>query len=695
MEPQGITTDVLLEKYAKGNEQTEDEIFKRVAKGIAQAESDVYKEYEFLLDDVIVRKNVSNKDYWESKFYENMKAGAVGAGRIMSAAGTNVDATLINCFTQPVGDSITFDDKDGHISIYGALAESAETLRRGGGVGYDFSYIRPKGAKVGKVGAMASGPCSYMNIFNASCETIESAGCFTGDTLINTTDGLLRIKDIVESDKDYQAITHLGPKKITAKFNNGFKTIWKIVTKYGFSVKVTPNHKFAQFENGKIVTKELCEIIKTDNNSLLISVPLNEKLVPKQTEEEMFAYVIGAFHGNGSWIKNEKGLIKGITISNNVTKFNIVEDIAFKMAGLGFKGTLTKVPNENTITLDWYDSDFFRKLETYGVTKGDMSIPFFILEGSKEIRAAYLAGLFDADGYFSEGKSNIRLRLITYKLLQEVQTMLTSLGVMTKLFLERETINNWQTLYALNIYGKYAQDAFLRTVGMFTTQTLLNVASKDGVGYSHKWKDIKEFGISKSTFSRYWPGNELRNPNISMNAIINSGVTIPELVNTVSDTILYIKELPEEETYDLEVEDVHLLSGNGIYTSNSRRGAQLGALSITHPDIEEFITAKRTPGRWNNFNVSVFVTDEFMLAKDQDLELELTHKAEPGKSLVDQGAYKRSDGLWVYKRVKAKYLWDIIMKSTYDFAEPGILFADNINNDNNLRYCEYIRTTNP
>jgi ribonucleoside-diphosphate reductase alpha chain len=301
---QPITTDVLMEKYAKNSEKTADDIFKRVAMGVAKAEPNKHSE-RWVKNDlgVFVQKTIHDQDYWSEIFYQNMKRGAVGAGRIMSAAGTDVDATLVNCFTQPVGDSITGFDSEGHIGIYDALTESAETLRRGGGVGYDFSYIRPKNAKVGKVGAMASGPCSYMNIFNSSCETIESAG--------------------------------------------------------------------------------------------------------------------------------------------------------------------------------------------------------------------------------------------------------------------------------------------------------------------------------------------------------------------------------------------------------QRRGAQMGSLRINHPDIEEFIQAKRTPGRWNNFNVSVFVNDEFMIAKNNYQDIELVHKAEPSNLLIEAGAYKRADGLWVYKTVNANVLWNLIMKSNYDFAEPGILFADNINRDNNLNYCEYIRTTNP
>ncbi len=161
LDEQPISFDVLLEKYAKGDEKTVDEVRRRVARGLARVEKPELRVA------------------WEKRFYQAMVDGFIPGGRVNSAAGTGIAATLINCFVQPVGDAISGVD-NGVPSIYLALNQAAETMRRGGGVGYDFSPIRPKSALVHGTHSRASGPISYMRVFDKSCETLESAGARRG-----------------------------------------------------------------------------------------------------------------------------------------------------------------------------------------------------------------------------------------------------------------------------------------------------------------------------------------------------------------------------------------------------------------------------------------------------------------------------------------------------------------------------------
>ena len=158
--PQTISTDLLLEKYAKQGETTIEAVRRRVAQALAAAE------------------RPQQREQWAQCFYRAQVEGFIPAGRINSAAGTQWKATLINCFVQPIDDCISGDGQS--VGIYDALQQAAETMRRGGGVGYDFSRIRPKNALVKGTQSRASGPVSYMHVFDRSCETVESAGSRRG-----------------------------------------------------------------------------------------------------------------------------------------------------------------------------------------------------------------------------------------------------------------------------------------------------------------------------------------------------------------------------------------------------------------------------------------------------------------------------------------------------------------------------------
>ncbi|MDP1907782.1 MAG: ribonucleotide reductase N-terminal alpha domain-containing protein, partial [Hyphomicrobium sp.] len=114
-----------------------------------------------------------------------------------------------------------------------------------------------------------------------------------------------------------------------------------------------------------------------------------------------------------------------------------------------------------------------------------------------------------------------------------------------------------------------------------------------------------------------------------------------------------------------------------IMSAGSRRGAMMATLRCDHPDIEAFIDAKAEPGRLRNFNLSVLVTDDFLAAVRADASWDLKF------------------GGKVYRTLPARALWERIMRSTYDYAEPGVVFIDRVNARNNLNYCETIHATNP
>ncbi|WP_369977418.1 adenosylcobalamin-dependent ribonucleoside-diphosphate reductase [Xanthomonas bundabergensis] len=151
-----------------------------------------------------------------------------------------------------------------------------------------------------------------------------------------------------------------------------------------------------------------------------------------------------------------------------------------------------------------------------------------------------------------------------------------------------------------------------------------------------------------------------------------------------------------------------------VSSAGGRRGAQMGTFDVSHPDVKDFIRAKREDGRLRQFNLSLLITDGFMQAVENDADWPLVfpvnRKEEADIDLADASAVVwrdwpthsnyivRDDGLVackVYGQIRARHLWDMIMVSTYDYAEPGFILIDRVNEMNNNWWCENIRATNP
>lgn len=151
-----------------------------------------------------------------------------------------------------------------------------------------------------------------------------------------------------------------------------------------------------------------------------------------------------------------------------------------------------------------------------------------------------------------------------------------------------------------------------------------------------------------------------------------------------------------------------------VSSAGGRRGAQMGTFDVSHPDVKDFIRAKREDGRLRQFNLSLLITDGFMEAVDQDADWPLVFpvhvKEQDDLNLADasqvvwrewpthRNYIVRDDGLVacrIYGHIRARHLWDMIMVSTYDYAEPGFILIDRVNEMNNNWWCENIRATNP
>lgn len=138
-----------------------------------------------------------------------------------------------------------------------------------------------------------------------------------------------------------------------------------------------------------------------------------------------------------------------------------------------------------------------------------------------------------------------------------------------------------------------------------------------------------------------------------------------------------VKKLQTEASGPLSYMEVFESSAATIASSGHRRGAQMGILNVSHPDIEAFIDAKLAKGRFRHFNLSVGVTDDFMHSVREDKDWQL------------------SFGGKVYKELSARFLWEKIVRNAYNSAEPGVIFIDRLNNKNNLYYIEHMEATNP
>ncbi len=668
---------------------------------------------------------------WEERFLDLMDDWKyVPAGRIFTGAGTKQNLTYYNCYVIP-------SPEDSRHGIFRTLSQMAEIMSRGGGVGFNFSSLRPRYAYVKGVNGRSSGSVSWASLYSFVTGLIEQGGCFGPDERILTDAGLIPAQELanrIEQGEVFHAHTHKGLRKITARFRNGIKPLYEVTTQRGLSVRVTAQHKMAVLRNGQITTLPLADLTEGDEVLLLMgdgvhknyeplkplhyersvmSTTLNENLTLPSVFNEDLAYLVGYMHGDGYVCMGKKvnwsapKAIKMATADSHPSIRERLVKTTERIFGLtpnieDGDGACKNVTIYSRLVVEF--------LNTNGLLKAHadkIRVPEFVFRSSSSVMGAFIAGYFDADGCNRGRKGGYGFDSISKQMLQDVQQLLSINGIVSSISTTDRSEQGWKTIHRLIITGATFKQKFADFV---TTAKQTNDNGKRDIYQTYPSEVWTNLGARSKYRQRIYDGVSGRISIGQMTAIgtrlATDGQTVlaervNELTKTLPDPIVSIAPIGTSEVLDFEVEDVHLLSGNGIYTSNSRRGALMLILNVWHPDVLDFINSKREAGKITNANISVGITDDFMQAVKADTEWDLVFPDSSDPLYAehwngDLAKWRNVGGAVVkHKTVRARDIWDNIIESAWSSAEPGMYFIDRANHFSNSWYYAQLPSTNP
>src|SRR5438034_657755 len=616
-----------------------------------------------------------------------------------------------NCYVIP-------SPEDSRQGILDNLKVMTEIMARGGGVGINLSTLRPRGSYIKTVNGTASGPCSWAQLYSvATGDVIQQGGCFGPDERIATDRGLIQSKELVDrldTGETIQAQTHKGLRPFKHVFRNGIKDLYEVTTSRGHRVRVTLDHKIGVLRNGEIVTIPLRELEEGDEILLLLgegvnsnvsfmplssspykrskmSTTLNEKVsFPTHLTPEL-AYLLGYFYGDGYVLQGKKVTWhdkKGISFAVSNTQPDVQSHLVSLLKDLfGIEakvyqgdGACTNVVAFSRLLVEWLKENGLLKQMAHAVR-----IPEALFRSPSTVVGAFLGGYFDADGSDRGGKGGYGFDSVSREMLEDVQQLLLTNGIVSHISTQNPSKQSWLPKHRLIVTGAQFKERFRKLISISINKD----QQREGKRSHHSNYPMEVWG-TLAIPGRYYQGlfdytkarvSHYALTRVRERVLAAGGVAMVErldaLLGVLPDAIISIRPIGTSEVYDFEVEEVHLLAGGGIYTSNSRRGALMIMLDDTHPDIEEFITVKRTAGKIEHANLSVCISDKFMEAVKEDADWDLIWQGE------------------VKKTIRARSLWDLICKSAWESAEPGMVFMDRYNKLSNTWYYENIRCVNP
>ena len=673
--PQGFAAKVFADRYAIHKEETFAQACERVARKISDAEMGTKRDEYFVRFLDILRTNRFSP-----------------GGRIWRGAG-RPRGQMLNCFCSPAEDS-----REGWGDVLRNVTIISGT---GGGVGINFSKIRPRGTKIRGTGGEATGAVSLMRAINAVCDELREGGgrrCLPKDTLIHTDHGLIPISEI----KPYHKVQTMSGKfaEVIAKEYTGEKQLVEIDTQMG-KFYSSIDHRWGVLDDldGKIRWVSARDIQPNDRlifvnhgiegietnlpqykyNKPKMATTTKDIEIPELTTE--IAWFFGQLHGDGHVCLGKDNFRSHVSIAcaddlpnqhNRIVR--VLKKFGEQLYVSERKGKTEKCskPRVTSVQLSQYLSQF-KKSNT------SMDVPDFILCGTRNIRIAYLAGLLDADGYLGKKDklSPIRIASSIYPdFLRQIRAVLSSLGMVSaiKVSISKSRPEHWHQLYNLEIVGIASIEKFKKLIGSYSCKYI-----RDGVK-----KRVKEQN-SLTVPSRLLRHSQYKNQfsNIYWSKDNNtecSWIKFQKTIGLRNFQPISVRSIrlsdKTEDTYDIQVLDDEMFVAVGILVHNS---ALLYCLDWKHPDLLEFLSVKLDKKELNNANISVLVDDEFFELLDGKGDIVFKWQGE------ERG------------RISAQDIWDKIIQNAWASGDPGFLNMGLMNEQNTLSYAKggEVSSTNP
>ncbi len=629
------------------------------------------------------------------------------------------------CFVVDIDDSLD--------SIMGTLANAAKIFQAGGGLGYNFSRLRPEGDFVSSSSGQASGPLSFMRLYDTMTEVIKQGGCVSTDTLVRTDKGLLPMINMLNSPPlkdnptDYFVFDGKEFNFTWLAQNNGFASVYDIKTELGNGLYATANHLMAVATENGIEWKSVDKLIEGDwlitvlggHQGRKIRLPglkdqhhnSNKLKIPEYLDVEL-AELLGLYIADGCFNRGR------MLISVNSKDADLIKRIEYLMEKLFGLKVGERRDKKTYIDLVFFSKDLEKYFELQKWKKHrswDSFIPAEILQSEKPVAYAFLRGMFEGNGSIHTDGYPL-LYSSSETLVDETQQLLLSLGIVSKKHtMGAEKLRGHfgkRNMHKLILLTNKSVEIFKNNIGFITEKKkkLLEkyfrtkeieysdliptfssiferyyqrVGRGSGKNRGKKGADLKYY---KDVYHYLKGDRTLTRRNLRELLETHTFLKDDRLLKLFSDEkyffnrITSVRNGAEKYTMEIEVPGSDSYIANGFLVHNIRRGANMGILNSNHPDIEKFITAKKGNQALKNFNISVLIMPDFW---------EYYKKNEPYPLVNPKNGQ-------VVRKVNPRMLFDLIVYQAWESAEPGVIFFDHVNKYNPFfEHLGPIVTTNP